>query len=418
MKQKLVVVAICWMVLSYALACFAQTQTPYEPIPSGFDFPGDQTKLLGFRDSQNVAEMRKHVWMVFAGLTQKAAGGEAIWETWFSAPETFQLGPTPQGEAARPVQRVFQEPRQFRSASGGPHPQAIGESVASFTLFNKEARAHIRANNLNLQSKLNELLQSFGKDVPIEKREIPAFPPEAVVLKTTWWIVKKTGLTPMPIWDPVPRKVNQPSMPHETWKRFVAIDPGRTDIPLDEKKDITFDGDLKKGAHVVPLAAFYNFALTQAAVDSLRTLPNDVRGASDAQVGDYLVLAALHCTTKEIPDWVWATFWWHDKPNEGAFASNRTDQVFGVWKNYLMDTSYSSDIPKESDNTPHATLNPWLEARFPNGANSNCMACHQRSVWQPVNFLPITRGSLRPNDPFFLNRMKLDFLWSIGFESR
>src|SRR5947207_6595384 len=173
--------------------------------------------------------------MLFAGLTQKAAGGEAIWEPWFSTHETFQLGSTPQGEAVRPVQRMFQEPRQFRSSSGGPHAQAIGESVASFTLFNKEARAHIRTNNLNLQSKLNELLQGFGKDVPIEKREIPAFPSEAVVLKTTWWIVKKNGLTPMPIWDPVPRKANQPPMSHETWKRFVAIDAGRTEIPPDEK---------------------------------------------------------------------------------------------------------------------------------------------------------------------------------------
>jgi hypothetical protein len=135
-------------------------------------------------------------------------------------------------------------------------------------------------------------------------------------------------------------------------------------------------------------------------------------------VGDHVALVALHYTTKEIPDWVWATFWWHDQPDHGPFAADRTAYVSGVWRNYLMDVAYSMDTPREFDGTPNSCYNPWLEARFQNGMQSNCMTCHQRAVWPPQSFLPITRGSLAPDDPFFKDVTKADFLWSIIFESQ
>ena len=121
---------------------------------------------------------------------------------------------------------------------------------------------------------------------------------------------------------------------------------------------------------------------------------------------------------RTIPDWVWATFWWHDSPNDGTYAKDRPDAVSGVWRNYLMDVTFSSDVPKESDGTPNVCFNPWLEARFAGGLTSNCMSCHQRAVWTPVSFLPVTRGSLPPNHQFFLGKTKLDFLWSIAFSSQ
>jgi hypothetical protein len=62
----------------------------YQPIPPGFDFPADKDSLLKLRDTEDMHPMRKHAWMVFAGMTQPAPGGEAIWETWFTAEETFR----------------------------------------------------------------------------------------------------------------------------------------------------------------------------------------------------------------------------------------------------------------------------------------------------------------------------------------
>jgi hypothetical protein len=132
-------------------------------------------------------------------------------------------------------------------------------------------------------------------------------------------------------------------------------------------------------------------------------------------------LVALHYTTKEIPDWVWATFWWHDKPNDGPFAAHRPDQVGGVWRNYLMDTAYSMDTPREADGKPHAVYNPWLEARFRNGTVSNCMTCHRRAIYsglpKDAAFLPVTRGTPPAGDARFTDATKLDFLWSVMFES-
>jgi hypothetical protein len=90
-----------------------------------------------------------------------------------------------------------------------------------------------------------------------------------------------------------------------------------------------------------------------------------------------------------------------------------------------MDAAYDMKKPVESDGTPNAVFNPWLEARFINGVNSNCMSCHQRALW-PVPpaplperrpWLPVTRGPADPADPLFRTRTKLDFLWSLALET-
>jgi hypothetical protein len=94
--------------------------------------------------------------------------------------------------------------------------------------------------------------------------------------------------------------------------------------------------------------------------------------------------------------------------------------VAGVWRNYLMDVAYSMVRPREFEGTPNSVYNPWLEARFQQGLSSNCMTCHQRSVWRNgafVPFLPVTTGGLPPDDPYFNDSLQLDFLWSMNLES-
>ena len=146
-------------------------------------------------------------------------------------------------------------------------------------------------------------------------------------------------------------------------------------------------------------------------------------------VGDFAVLVALHATTKEIDDWVWATYWWHDKPSDGPFAQNRVGSISGVWRNYLMDVSYDLNLPTEKDGGPHVTFDPWLEARFADGGHggggvvSNCMNCHNRASWPRRTadtcpsrrcFLPVYRGNPDFEDPAYApGRLRTDFLWSI-----
>ncbi|MGC2494112.1 hypothetical protein [Candidatus Binatus sp.] len=403
---------IAVLILSAAVSR-SWAQNVYHPIPIGFDFPADPAALLKLRDDGNVSGMRKHAWMLFAGLTQPTETGEAIWETWYTATQTFRSGAELQGEHR--LVRKFQNPRQFMSP--GPHPQAIGASLLSFTLFNADVRKHVRTNNYNSRAHLTELNNAFGPSIPSADRHIADFPNSAVSLKTVWWIVKKSGLTATPVWDPElnPQIANGNDYP--TWKRVVAVDPSRDEIPAGETATVNLLGRSFAGSSVVPLAHFYHFQISQSEIDSVHASP--APNAQDAEIGDYAVLVLLHCTTKEIPQWVWATFWWHDKPDAGAFAADRPAAVTGPWRNYLMNTTYSMDQPKEPDGSPPICFNPWLEARFRNGVKSNCMACHQKAVWPTDgNFTPITRGSLQPADPIFVNKMKLDFLWSVAFEGQ
>jgi hypothetical protein len=380
----------------------------YTPIPSGFDFPAKEETLLTALKANDEATLRKHGWMVFAGLTQPArpneVGSEAVWETWFSGAEVFAGGPAPQG--VRTLQRRFEVPRQFRTA--GPTPQATGQSQLSFTLFNKELQQHTRANKLHLAATLDAINAKWTAQTPIKDRKIQDYPREAMSLKIVWTHVPKGGFTALPVWDEKPLVAVAPAQPPESWSRVVAIDPSRATIPAGEKRDITLAGKQFKGAAVVPLSAFYHFALGAAQV---ALVPGAVEG-------DYMAVTAFHYTTKEIPNWVWATFWWHDSPGTGRFASNRPDAsvLKAPWRSYLMDVGYDMDKPSEVDGSAKIVFNPYLEARFPNGVNSNCMSCHQRAVWQKQDFLPVTRGAAKPDDPHFKDSTAVDFLWSLIFE--
>src|SRR5712691_4136427 len=328
----------------------AAAQQNYEPIPPGFDFPADESTLLRFRDTQNAPEMRRHAWYVFAGLTQRAKNGEAIWETWFPLQVTFAAGPQPQGLTGAGPARPFERPRQLRPR--GAEPQAIGESGLSFVLFNKDTHDFIRSNRFNLQSRLNELNNGFPPGAPIEKREVTSFPRTAMSLKLIWNVVKANGITLVPVWDGRATLTNPDTqgIPPSSWPRVVAVDPSRDDIPLDETRSVFWQGSPAFPARVVSLKRFYHFKITAAEIGAIRA----IRGAEAADIGDYAVLMAMHYTTKEISDWVWSTYWWHDQPDGGPFGSDRPTVVQGVWRNYLMDTSYSMDLPREYDGSPNS----------------------------------------------------------------
>ena len=394
------------------------TAATYTPIPAGFDFPADGAKLLAQVKTDDQAALRTHAWMVFAGLTQPArpaeADSEAVWETWYSNAEVFGLGPALQGK--RPLQRIFVVPRQFKAK--GPGLEAIGASALSFTLFNQPLRDHTRNNKLQMTATLAALDAGWTPQTNVADRKIKDYPIDAVSVKVVWKLVKRTGLTTLPVWDTKAPVAVAPAQPESQWDRVVLIDPTRSKIPANETRDVNSFGKLFKGARVVPLNAFYHFKLSSTQAQQA----NASGAVSGAATGDYVAVVAMHNTTKEIPDWVWATFWWHDKPNAGRFSENRPDAkaLTGVWRNYLMSAAYSMDSPKEADGTPPTVFNPYLEARFANGANSNCMTCHRQAVWskndnQP-NFLPVTRGSPMPDDPRFKNGTASDFLWSLLYE--
>jgi len=396
-------------------------QAVYRPIPTGFDFPANQDELLRIRDHKDAAAMRRHGWMVFAGLTQPArpneANSEAVWETWYQSGDVFASdGASPQAVKKR---RVFTPLRQSQVAGAGP--QAAGQSIASFTLFNQETKDHIRTNRYQMAQTMDELNAEWSAGTAAKDRKIKDFPRPAMSLKTTWWVVKRNQKTGMYIWDEKPEANPAANQPAPTWKRAVVVDPIRDQIPAGEKMSISIRGKNFLNSPVVSLKSFYYFVATNEDLPSLNNVQvgtGEDPNLGNVEAGDFLVLVAMHYTTKEIPNWVWATFWWHDQPNQAPYGENRPDDTVlkGVWRNYKMDVALDMTNPTETDGKPNAIFNPWLEARFGNGVHSNCMTCHQLATWPRSDFTPITRGPL-PNDAArFKNTTKTDFLWSLRFE--
>lgn len=406
------------LVLAGAAAAGAQS-LDYRGIPDGFDYPADKAALERVRKAGDMAALRRHGWLLFAGMNRTSADGEPVWRSWYRADEAF----APADAETAPDRRItlnFTKPNQVKDT--GPGPGEPRDSALSFVMFNWENFNHIRARKLFLKAGLDHINDAYRKATPWAKRIIPPFPARAVSLKTLWWPVAGDGRTALPVWDNEPTQPLERNNPFRTWKRVVAVDGTRNEVPDAETADVTFYDAAFPGSRVIGLDRFYRVkvdAATLAAIDAnkddgVRILIRKILGR-DLRIGDHIVFLGFHVTTKEIDDWTWQTFWWHDKPAEGKYAEGRPDAVTGVWRNYLMSVVADEVYPKEPDGSPLIGFNPWLENTFRAGTQSNCMNCHHRASHPRIAFLPVRRGA--PDtaaDPAFKpGRLQTDFLWSV-----
>jgi len=344
-------------------------------------FPAPQAQQLALRDRQDAPAMRQHAWALLERVTRPDRTGLPAWESWSPLARTFghETG------NVRPF-RLVEEPE----VPGVALLQASGEPLLSLVLFNPAADRHIRENGLFRRATLDSINARFDPGTPLAQRQIPPFPRDAMAMKTVWAVVREAGITPISVWDG--GDAGEGENPPARWPRTVAVDP-------------SLPGSLDR---------FYHVRIAPQDIASVRAID------PDARPGDYLILLGLHLTTKEIPDWVWTTYWWHDRPDEGPYAADRPAALAGPWRNYLMDVAYSMETPREADGTPNIAFNPYFEV-FPAGTRSNCMACHQGAVWTASGappFLPVTRGARVANDPRFAGATRLDFMWSIATEAR
>jgi len=300
-----------------------------------------------------------------------------MWETW----------PSSEAVLGQPERRL-RALKPFRDGD-----QVITERlpVMFAVAFDPIAADFVRAHNLGRRAELARLRD--------EHQTMPELPRGAIAIKAVWYAIAAHGLTAMPIWDADPAS-DAHGNADRTWPRAIAVDPSREIVPAGETAVVALDGK-RVTAHVVPLAAFIHHAMSSVEVDAARTATGTSPGS--------LALVAMHVTTKELPDWVWATYWWHDRAEAGAFAAGRPGAVTGAARAYLMDVAYTADAP---------CFNPWLEARFPEGQHSSCVTCHQRAVFGVDDYLPVTRGRLAPDDPYFAGRVPTDFLWTLALEAR
>jgi hypothetical protein len=380
--------------------------------------------LQALRAQGDIGGQRRHVWDLIGYVTHTAAKtghAEPFFETWHGEGELFSTA-TPGPRGIRGFSRTSPKPSDSNS-------QTADVPVLTYTLYNDAAYEHILRNHLNETAELNRLRKTGILDKGIAgDRSVPPFPANAIVLKTVWWPVAKKGLTALPVWDPARNAPRPNGNPYSSWQRVVAVDPSGRAI-ADATVATDFAGSSFPHARRIGLETFYHVAVDARMAERMMRDPETRKAVLIAlgrplRSGDYLALVSANLAAREVPDWVWATFWWHDQPLQGPFAADRPGALEPVWTNYLMQTAFDAEKPVENG-SPHIAFNPWLEGRFPdgghgNGMTSNCMACHQRASYPSVAFLPVTRGSPDlHNDPAFApGRLRTSLLWSLAMHAK
>ena len=424
-----------------------------EDIPSGFNFPTAQPTVDGWVAKNDTMAMRNHAWDVWGGMSAPSHAvirlqHLPIWETWYGSEEVFVAAGAPLAAGPRTITRKFRRPHQFdhlRRAGVAVPAGADADQIVSFNKFSGASGKFLMASHptppggasylYTQQAALNTLNGSWAQTVPVENRKIVDFPREAIDTKPVMWLVKKTGLTPFPLWQGTgaDATTNAKNPTPTTWLNCVLVDPKgdpktglRPATPAEVKQanvNAKLVCDAKRYLYA-PLAMIYSFALS---ADEAKDF-NQAQGVPGmtAEAGDYAVLAAMHVTTKEIVNWTWQTFWWSggkNPPNDFPGGSaNLNAKVQGPWRNYAMCTAYSMVVPAtDPKGKPVVCFNPFLETSpgIPDGIDSNCMSCHGTARWPgnnnggyPATYLP--NGYIQFNDPtWFATQTRTDFAWAI-----
>ncbi len=447
------------------------------PFPAGYDFPANPTKLEAMIKARDIAGTRQHGWYLWAGLNQPGYDGWPIWRSWNIATQAFAPAtpPPPKADTATaancdsqatamksinlknnpsinlqiPFYLIPDAVRAKHQAAlkgiacsskipDGNNFQNNGDLMLVSEPYSQPAYEGIRKLKLYEGATL-DALQAAGKT------DIPPLSNRTIVLKHMYWPVKKTGLTALPIVDM--QAYHQPAVPDTTyvgfenlarWAQAVAIDPSRVKIPPNEVAKVTYLYDVRQpdqttplGPHtyatarVVPLANFYYKKLSMAEYNTLSTYDRVLIDASFWWVhgrlfedGDYLASVASHVITRELPSWTLQTLWWHDKPDQTAYAKDRPaiPQAKGPWRHYLMASEYGITTVPGGKSLPIA-YNPYIElASHP--VVTNCRNCHMRAAWPTAQYMqspgPDALADIQPDNPIFKGLLRTDLLWTIS----
>lgn len=456
-------------------SCNAPAKTfSYQDIPAGFDFPADENKLLALVNNQDMPAMRAHAWNLWAGLTTDSRSlvngrGAPIFQTWFNDTEVFdeRFGDVLKSDAQRALTHPLAVPRQIlHTRATGAEQSAL---VMGFVKYNKPAASFIWENKYYLKSTLNALQKKFDDaKTPPDARTINPFPKDAVVLKPTFWLIKnanspatQNGLTALPYWDPqYPPPADGLAPTHNTWAKCVAVDPAKK-FPAGSTQKISCNppkgSNALTDARVMYLDDFYAYQLiTDSDVADAKTFLAELSSASGLEErlvananqipekNDFIILTAMHVTTKELDNWTFQTFWWVPDADAPPFGHDKPASVRGPFRNFQMCTAWSMDTPVGANGALPICFNPYLETdlgptkpltlngqTFPvdpmAGTRSNCQSCHNRAGYPAfqdnnptsANYGRVfNEGFLAPNDAYYSTITKTDFLWSLIFHSQ
>ncbi len=384
-------------------------------IPPGFNYPGVRDEVQEWADTWNINKITAKAWDLWGGLTadtrQKDEGVFLpVWETWCGNEEIF-TGTC--GKGLRPA-------RRFKNAVQLNHSGKSSDvRLASFNKFNPPMARFLQATqpgpasasyDYTQQRSLAALNQAWPAGTTIAARKIqetPYVPPSgteqglaAIEIKPVMYLVKQTGLSPIPLWQGLagaisakssdcakgPSPVCHPAP--NLWTTCVLVDPATTGgaatapIPATPAQIASVPPALLTGFSCktflyAPLSTIYSVEMNAQEAQEF----NSAQGNGNASAGDYSALTAMHVNTKEIVNWTWQTFWWQpggDPPNDfPGSKSSMTDKVNGLWRNYAMCSAYNQTKGANSK-AMVVCFNPFLETSsgIPDGTQSNCMSCH------------------------------------------
>ncbi len=143
-----------------------------------------------------------------------------------------------------------------------------------------------------------------------------AFRPRPSCSRPCGGLSRRAALRALPVWDPERNPRSGAGNGYMGWRRVVGVDPA--DSRLKAPSLFTeFAGRSFPDARRIDLRSFYHVAvdgpLAQRAMrDHEAHKAALIALGRPLKAGDYLVLVAANLATKEIDNWVWATFWWHD----------------------------------------------------------------------------------------------------------
>ena len=457
---------------------------PYSFPARGFDYPQSEQTVKAWVAARDEMRTREHGWYLFAGLNQEI-GGMPIWRTWCTSTETFKPSGQPvaaprhhgslkerrqpHGLTTRatpaavpagggdgedsieftdgpiyPVPKpVYTNPAYLaaKCTDGtsatplGNGPTLLNETNVMITgvIYNDPASDWIRSRNLYQASTLNTLLRKGDKVMPV-------MPASSFVLKPMWWPVQQgDNYTALPVWDDLPPSADEDRYAgferQQLWSRAVAVTarpkPG---VKLHEAKYLYGVEDSKgkalkprvyRGAGVVGVDRFYNWQpkLATMAPCDRALLDQSAYWAygREFRQGDHLVLIAMHVMTREQPEWTFQSFWWHDKPDYGPYASGRPDipaaKARGPWRHYLMASTYGM-LDRPGGKSWPIAYNPYIELAADHPIRTNCMNCHHRAAWNKASYEapggPDALQAFTYGNKIFDGVMRTDSMWTVA----
>lgn len=408
-----------------------QISPDVQDVPRGFDFPNPTIASPAPRNAAEYSRIREHIWCVWAGMNQPVdCRQNPIWSTW---PDALQVFDPNEKIVLRPSGGLsgLATPRQFTGLGMAvldyevsdfrrdPNLVVCQKAPFASVLFNPNAAVHIRDDELYKTSRLKR-----GSTVK-------PFDPGAIAVKAVWWPVHaKMEYSAVPVWNGQARYPVNQGLPNQnqcgngplTWLDVVAVRADGARVEKGARTNVEFTDPEAANGHrqfndvpIIPLSDFYyvplsRIALPAAQLDRLNDLIRKYWPEHEAvdPNEDGLVLVGMHVATREIENWLWATFWWHNAADEGEFGADKSDCLKDRWRNFRMDCTVDAS---------KTVFNPYLEGMLASGSTSNCMACHQRAS-VPLGIRNSIRdfvgtGLIPAGDDYFRDKLSTSFLWSI-----